>query len=345
MGTDSGTHGARLVELDALRGLAALAVTLFHVTSRYDVVYGHNGTPLFGVPWGHFGVQLFFAISGFVIFMTLRRTKRPMDFAVSRFSRLYPAYWAAILVTTLAMLPGELPELSRPAWVIGANLTMVHGLFDIPSVDEVYWTLLVELAFYGCMFALYMARQLDRIELILFGWIGLKWVWAATALAGIELPYRIGLLLIQTYVPFFAIGILAYRFHAGDRAFRQILPPLVFALATIAALDGTPHLVVGLVATAALFGIARRGLKLLHIAPLAWLGTISYTLYLVHENIGWTVIHRLERAGVDTNASIAAALVVVLAVASAITYAVERPAMRAIRRLYASGGRASIDRA
>ena len=81
----------RLQELDALRGLAALVVVLFHYTSRYDVVFGHNSAPLVSAPWGHFGVNLFFGISGFVIFMTLGRTQTPADFIVSRFSRLYPA--------------------------------------------------------------------------------------------------------------------------------------------------------------------------------------------------------------------------------------------------------------
>jgi peptidoglycan/LPS O-acetylase OafA/YrhL len=56
-------------------------------------------------------VNLFFIVSGYVIFMTLHRTREPMDFVVSRFSRLFPAYWAAVvltfLVTTLLGLPGK----------------------------------------------------------------------------------------------------------------------------------------------------------------------------------------------------------------------------------------------
>jgi peptidoglycan/LPS O-acetylase OafA/YrhL len=51
------------------------------------------------VPWGYLGVNLFFVISGFVIFMTLDRTLVPLDFVISRTSRLFPAYWAAIIIT------------------------------------------------------------------------------------------------------------------------------------------------------------------------------------------------------------------------------------------------------
>jgi len=67
----------RLVELDALRGIAATLVMLFHYTSQYERLYGHEAAPAFTVPWGHYGVNLFFMISGYVIFMTLHRIRQP----------------------------------------------------------------------------------------------------------------------------------------------------------------------------------------------------------------------------------------------------------------------------
>ena len=79
----------RINELDALRGIAAFMVLLFHYTSRYGSLYSQE--QLFSVPWGQYGVQLFFITSGFVIYLTLEKTRKPMDFIVSRFSRLYPA--------------------------------------------------------------------------------------------------------------------------------------------------------------------------------------------------------------------------------------------------------------
>src|SRR6266446_6407653 len=85
----------RFEELDALRGVAALSVILFHYLHQYDAIYGKDGVLLFGAlnwPSGIYGVYLFFMISGFVIFMTLRGARDWLDFVVSRFSRLYPAY-------------------------------------------------------------------------------------------------------------------------------------------------------------------------------------------------------------------------------------------------------------
>ena len=101
---------SRVVELDALRGIAALAVVAFHYTTQYGQQYGHT-TPLgFGFPPGNYGVNLFFLISGFVIFMTLERARSAMDFVVSRFSRLYPAYWAAMALTCIFVYVLGMPE-------------------------------------------------------------------------------------------------------------------------------------------------------------------------------------------------------------------------------------------
>src|ERR1043165_7322111 len=84
-------EGTRLTELDVLRGMAAVWVLSFHYPNYYDRLFHPNkSVPLFQS--GAHAVNLFFIISGFVIYMTLAKTKKPMDFVVSRFSRLYPAY-------------------------------------------------------------------------------------------------------------------------------------------------------------------------------------------------------------------------------------------------------------
>ncbi|GGJ40170.1 acyltransferase family protein [Neoroseomonas lacus] len=67
-----------------------------------------------------------------------------------------------------------------------------------------------------------------------------------------------------------------------------------------------------------------------------WLGGISYTLHLLHENIGWTVIGRLEGAGIPANLAILAAIATSVGLAALVTYLVERPAMRWIRGFYRS---------
>jgi peptidoglycan/LPS O-acetylase OafA/YrhL len=158
---DGAGASVRLHGVDALRGVAALMVMLFHFTTRYDQKFTHIAEPLFAVPWGYLGVNLFFMVSGFVIFMTLDRVSRPMDFLVSRFSRLYPAYWAAASLTfaTLCLFP-EIGKSISLRNALGNGL-MFEGLFGIPPIDGVYWTLEVELLFYWSMFLLWVSVGLE----------------------------------------------------------------------------------------------------------------------------------------------------------------------------------------
>lgn len=320
----------RIGEIDALRGLAALSVVIYHYTSRYDLLYGHTKTIAFYWPDGHFGVQLFFAISGFVILMTLDRSRTAMDFLFSRFSRLYPAYWCSILLTTAGVFLLGAEDLQRTARDIAVNLTMLQGLFFIPDVDGVYWTLLTELCFYGCMLGVFLAGQLRRLDLLLVPWIGLSWLWWAFP----DLSYRVGLVLVQAHIPYFALGILAYLVHAGRRRLAAVLPVGAFALATLLVVSGPAHFAVGLLVAAVLLAFVRGRLGWICQPPLLWLGTISYALYLVHEAIGWSLIRVLEQQGTDPHLAILAALLLAFALAALVTFGVERPAMRWLRRRY-----------
>ena len=68
----------RFTEIDALRGLAAIAVILFHYTTYYDDRFGHLKEGYIDFFWfGEYGVQLFFIISGFVIYMSIMKATVP----------------------------------------------------------------------------------------------------------------------------------------------------------------------------------------------------------------------------------------------------------------------------
>lgn len=146
----------RFRELDGLRGIAASAVVVYHLLGGYDGKFPDEPASQWTFHWGAYGVQLFFMISGFVILMSARRAQRPVDFVISRVSRLYPAYWLAMAGTLLlAWGFGIYAAIHRPT--VGealANLTMVQRWLLVENVDQVYWTLAVEMQFYAVVFAL-----------------------------------------------------------------------------------------------------------------------------------------------------------------------------------------------
>ena len=325
----------RLTEIDSLRGIAAIAVVLFHYTTRFDELYGHVSTPVAAIRWGHLGVNLFFMISGFVIFMTLERTSNATDFLVSRFSRLYPAYWAAVLMTFIITnflgLPGKQVDFSTAL----ANMSMVHSLFSIKNVDGVYWTLEVELLFYVMALLAFQFRLIPKLHLLIAMMLLARAIYFLSAsILHVDLPWIIYRLLILKFIPWFAAGIMIYRIASNYGTPRRDFMILSACALVLALVDGIGNCVLMLLMSLALYGATVGKIIILRNTILIGLGTISYTLYLIHENIGWAIILKLENGGINSNAAIAVALTISIGLATLLTACVERPALKWIRDKY-----------
>ena len=327
---------ARVVELDALRGLAALAVVAFHYTTHYGNEVGHLGDMPVSFDFGNYGVELFFLISGFVIFMTLERTRTAMDFVVSRFSRLFPAYWTAILLSSVVVYTIGMPSQRLPWSDVAFDFTMIQEILGAEHLDGSYWTLQVELFFYVQMLVWFMLGQLKRIHWIILAWLLIAVGFGEAGKHGMHVSYTIGELLIVRYIPFFAIGILFYRLRTQPQNRKGDIALIGLCLVAIGLAYKPVLLLVGVVCTA-IFALFQLGwLRLLRWSPFAFLGAISYSLYLLHQAIGFSVIWQLERHGVAPGLAALAAAVMVTVLATGLTWWVERPAMQAIRRWWKS---------
>ena len=321
----------RLQELDALRGLAAFAVVLYHYFYRYDEIYGHQDLAVNWAHIGKFGVELFFMISGFVIFWTINRVERPLDFIVSRFSRLYPAYWGAVLMTFVLVSIWGLPGRDVTATDAALNLLMFHEYFYIPHVDGVYWSLTVELTFYFWIFVLYLYKGLDKLELAFSSVIILS---VLHHLDLLSLPPLLGDLLMLKYLPFFLAGICFFKVVNGEGFSRKILLTLALSLLSTYFIYSLLHfgLFCGFYL---LFYLAISGrLKFLTFKPLLFLGSISYSLYLVHQNLGYVVINQALVFGWDPIIGICLAIIVSVGMAAMFTRFIEKPSLSMIRRRY-----------
>lgn len=93
----------RLYQIDLFRFIAALMVVLFHYTFRGFIVNSSIvAFPFLGFifKYGYLGVDLFFMISGFVIYMSIENSSL-LNFLKSRIVRLYPAFWICVSITAL----------------------------------------------------------------------------------------------------------------------------------------------------------------------------------------------------------------------------------------------------
>jgi len=120
-----GSSRGRLTELDALRGIGALCVLIFHYSTRFHELFPQASHVPFSFPGGNYRVLLFFTISGFAIFFTLDRIRTVADFVVNRFARLYPAYLVAMLLTLSIEYLAHATQLLIGPVAIFANFTKV----------------------------------------------------------------------------------------------------------------------------------------------------------------------------------------------------------------------------
>lgn len=316
----------RLTELDALRGIGALCVLVFHYSTRFHELFPQAAHVPFSFPGGNYRVLLFFTISGFAIFFTLDRIGSLADFIVNRFARLYPAYLVAMLVTLAVEYADHATRLLIGPLAILANVTMLQGFAFIPEVDGAYWTLTVEIAFYVCMAAIWTCGGTRRLEPVLAGWLALRWLWWLWP----DMPERIVMLLALRYVPFFVLGMLAHRVWSGQRRLMQQVPVALLAILSIAIVDTVDIVAMGLLMVALFVAMIHGRLRFLALRPLVWMGGISYSFYLIHQHIGFVVMLEMARAGYSPWVAFFAAFLIALTLGTVINRLVERPAAEAI---------------
>jgi peptidoglycan/LPS O-acetylase OafA/YrhL len=265
----------RLRSLDGLRGLAALAVLGYHFSE--PLAY-----------YGLMGVELFFVISGFVILMTLERTRSLTDFAIGRAGRLYPAYWVSVAVAGLFLWLTH----QATAGLVLINATMLQDFFLRRDIIDPYWTLAFELVFYVAMAAIFRARQLPNVDRVALAWLAIMVLFRGAMLAGkgwgLYNNWTVQLLLMPQFGHLFIAGMMLYRINTG----RATLPTcLALGLAILYSLFGRPdwaqiepipYFLINAVFIVGVWAGSSGHAPVLATPALVGLGVCSYSLYLLH---------------------------------------------------------------
>ncbi len=357
----SATELRYVPHVEGLRGVAALYVFVFHI---WQTAIQHPATATLGnwypatlfLQYGHFSVAAFIVISGFCLGLPVaRRAGKAFDvkqFFVRRARRLMPAYVPVVLLSSIpfaatALLMNGHVNLPHIAIAIGLHLALVHNLFYSTTeyLNGPLWSIALECQIYA-VFALLLVPVWRR-----FG-----------AAAQLAVALAVG------FLPHFALhsmdefhtldwtvpwltGLFAMGLVAADLCSRERLPrlpwnALAIAAAVIAVISlipfrdgfGTsfglwlPDLTVG--AAVALFFVAayrnERILpaRLLALRPVVFLGTFSYSLYLIHAPLVDLVGALLVRAHAGAQLSVAvwtAVVIAVIAIAYAFYRMFERP--------------------
>lgn len=287
----------RIPSLDALRGVAALAVVIGHGFT----VLGHFGlnpaSEALYVLLGRLPVTIFFALSGYVLALPFFSAERPapsaLGFLIKRVLRIYVPY---VFIAVIAMVCFG-----------GASHAAVNGMLLMTgtpagvSIDPPSWSLVVEMR-YSLLFPL-LVLAIARAP-----WLTMTLAIAAASAAAAYAPWASpeplrptdgytvlsSFVVTAYYAPLFCGGIALARF-------RDVLMPLarrhatmlwvLAAVQTIAGywydliMDAVPLLVVALIPETTV------AVRILSLRFCVWLGRISYSLYLLHGIVILAIWH------------------------------------------------------
>lgn len=299
----------RIPYLDGLRGVAISLVVGWHFFgSTYTawLPYGTDYADISLVRFGWMGVELFFLISGFVIFMTIEKCANFADFMIRRWHRLFPAI---LIATALIVVANYVFDLPGPYWpaparniipgltLLPANMWAAFLRAPVESLDGVFWTLYTEVAFYAVFGALYFWLGWKRAI------VGLLLLCVVTRAAQISLPghhapgvLKHGLDVLEwfkiQYFGWFAAGALFFRARQdnSDRLLLGAIATGLFSAALFHLPDGIQLIGRALLATIVLAFSAVQKLpvaqRVLSTRLPLFIGAISYPLYLVHNRLG-----------------------------------------------------------
>lgn len=343
---------SRLTSLDALRGIAVLAVLVSHAGERVFPLIDLINTNLFQL--GQFGVTLFFLVSGFVIPMTLERRSLGM-FWVSRVLRLFPLYLVALAAAGALTLLGvwhRADDLTSAQWLL--NTTMLQGLLAEPNAMTVAWSLTWEMLFYIVMSLLFCLRvnrnsailaiaaltlaNIDAVRPLLTatGWYPLWWMFMAQLFTGTVFYRHMQSRLSTGTTVAVAVYYVATSLHV-TWSYMGGQPP------TSHGTWGFVPMSSAWIAAILVFGgwYVARDVRMPR--ALVWTGTVSYSVYLVHP----LVMDLGRPAGgaapvlIDGKTTMALYFVVSLGLAWVTYTYVEKPVMDYGRRLTFQRGQSS----
>lgn len=307
-----GEPAQNMSSMAGLRGFAVFLVFLVH----YSTLIGGWMTPQSGFAFwvesihtmGNTGVDLFFVLSGYLIYGSLIIRKKPFfDFMRKRIRRIYPAFCVVFAIYLgLSLYFSELSKIpadTSDAWVyIVQNFLLLPGLFPIDPLITVAWSLSYEMFYYlliPAVIALFGLRQRSVRWRVAF------FMALATAF-GAYCATRGG----PVRLVMFIAGILL---HEALRAGHQVALRSDFAvlaliggiMATLLPFAGAAgHALKTLILAASFFVVCfccfRHPDQVLARAfswtPLRWLGNMSYSYYLLHGlalSVGFRLLHRV----------------------------------------------------
>lgn len=292
----------RLNWLQSLRAVSVILVMLHHLRSAWDVYFDRPENLDF-LYFGHCGVDIFFVISGFIMWHIYRddlnRPERFIPFIQRRFLRIYPVYWilTTALLAVLLLAPGEVKDYKRDFFYIVQSYSLLPlGFAQGNPIIPAAWSLFHEIKFY-LLFAVCIVLPAEASRWWVRGLVALTLLHLAWVLTPAGQTVGMGFVFSPYNLQFLAGCVIAHT--VGTRRPSQILAAIALALgiggiAVLGWLDAHRMMEDRLIRALAYMGPAAAlvfGATTLDYLPatrdrasgfIAFVGDASYVLYLIH---------------------------------------------------------------
>jgi peptidoglycan/LPS O-acetylase OafA/YrhL len=295
--------------IDGLRGIAAMSVVIYHLTGNLETSLSLwvPQSLLTIASLGYLGVPVFFVISGFVISASISNNNITLryfgNFVLRRSIRLDPPYWISIVIAFLLLYSKNYylnsnDPIPTSASVISHIFYLQELLGFNSQISQVYWTLCLEIQFYlfyiiSLAICQIIARKYQLGEYI---YIHILCVFL-TGLYSLSLDHELFVLEIEGLFfqnwHYFLMGIFLSLQSRGIRFATQIILIWLAIEIILLGLNGIKaYALTGLLTSIFIFIAVEK--KLLNTIftgyIIQYLGRISYSLYLLHADLGWKVI-------------------------------------------------------
>ncbi|MBK9220664.1 MAG: acyltransferase [Saprospiraceae bacterium] len=314
-----------LYSIDMLRGLVALLVCLYHFTEGF-LPQEHPLRFIFSR--GYLGVEIFFVISGFVIPYTMFKSNYQFRdagrFMLKRLARIEPPYWLSIALIFFIDYLASFSIHYRDKVIVFDwkdlfyHILHINDFLDKPWLKGIYWSLAIEIQYYLLIALIFPLLIFKNYKISIF----------------VLLLFCLGRWLNWEHTVFyfgchFVIGILLFNAHIDSIRNKELLIGLLFAFLLTYWCFDIYHL------SAVVGGSIFIYFFQYMIKPLVYLGKISYSYYLIHIQVGWSLIDGLTHVYPDGNRILFIGFGILGAIlGSALFYwVIEKPSHRLARKL------------
>jgi peptidoglycan/LPS O-acetylase OafA/YrhL len=337
--------------IDGMRGIAALGVVVYHLS-------GNSGEELSKLlpefiniifSYGFLGVPVFFVISGFVISLSIGNScitpKYAGNFILRRIIRLDPTYWATIVFSILLLyiqnyFLGTADPTPSPLNIL-AHMMYLQELLSIkPIISVVYWTLCLEVQLYlFYLLTSWLSQALSAktgnkrhvIHMLLILSAGVYSTLVDRGFSSISVP---GLFISNWH--YFLMGVLVSNaVRKMPYSFYIFAAWIIFEITIQISVSVKAFGIAGILSSSLIFTLWRTDLldTALTRIELQYLGKISYTLYLLHPEVGWKTISLGKHVLHDYMTPVLAGIIFIMGIFVSILFAhifhiaLERPSL------------------